>query len=235
MKLPTLNTPKHSLIVPSTGETIEYRPFLVKEEKILMIAQESGKPEDITRATLQIIDACTFGAIDSQKLASFDLEYIFLKIRTKSVGEEAEIGLKCSSCNALNHVNINLENISLIGESKLPKKIMLTDTIGIIPKYITIKDVEEISVHQDDKSKSLTMTIAASISSIFDENNVYDMSEASYEEIDNFVGSLNRQQIAKIEEIIQNMPKLEKDVEFKCINCNHENSHKLSGIQSFFE
>ena len=235
MKLPTLNTPKHSLIVPSTGETIEYRPFLVKEEKILMIAQESGKPEDITRATLQIIDACTFGAIDSQKLASFDLEYIFLKIRTKSVGEEAEIGLKCSSCNSLNHVNINLENISLIGESKLPKKIMLTDTIGIIPKYITIKDVEEISVHQDDKSKSLTMTIAASISSIFDENNVYDMSEASYEEIDNFVGSLNRQQIAKIEEIIQNMPKLEKDVEFKCINCNHENSHKLSGIQSFFE
>ena len=235
MKLPTLNTPKHSLIVPSTGETIEYRPFLVKEEKILMIAQESGKPEDITRATLQIVDACTFGAIDSQKLASFDLEYIFLKIRTKSVGEEAEIGLKCSSCNSLNHITINLENIELTEKANLPKKIMLTDSIGIIPKYITIKDVEAISAHQNDKSKSLTMTIAASISSIFDENNVYDMSEASYEEIDNFVGSLNRQQIAKIEEIIQNMPKLEKDVEFKCINCNHENSHKLSGIQSFFE
>lgn len=235
MKLPTLNTPKHSLIVPSTGETIEYRPFLVKEEKILMIAQESGKPEDITRATLQIVDACTFGAIDSQKLASFDLEYIFLKIRTKSVGEEAEIGLKCSSCNSLNHITINLENIELTEKANLPKKIMLTDNIGIIPKYITIKDVETISVHQDDKSKSLTMTIAASISSIFDENNVYDMSEASYEEIDNFVGSLNRQQMSKIEEIIQNLPKLEKDVEFKCINCNHENSHKLSGIQSFFE
>lgn len=235
MKLPTLNTPKHSLVVPSTGETIEYRPFLVKEEKILMIAQESGKTEDITRATLQIVDACTFGSLEAHKLASFDLEYIFLKIRTKSVGEDVEVGLKCNSCNSLNHVNINLENIELTGETKLPKKIMLTDKIGIVPKYITIKDVEAISAHQNDKSKSLTMTIAASISSIFDEENVYDMNEASYEEIDNFICSLNRQQMSKIEEIIQNIPKLEKDIEFKCINCDHENSHKLSGLQSFFE
>jgi hypothetical protein len=85
MKLPTLNTPKYSLKVPSTGQTIEYRPFLVKEEKVLMLAQESGKTEDMMRAMLDIIHACTFGAVDPQKLASFDLEYIFVKLRTKSV------------------------------------------------------------------------------------------------------------------------------------------------------
>jgi hypothetical protein len=235
MKLPTLNTPKYSLKVPSTGQTIEYRPFLVKEEKILMLAQESGKPEDVTQAMLDIIHACTFGAIDPQKLASFDLEYIFVKLRTKSVGEDVEVGLKCDSCGALNHVSINLEQIGMIGETKLPKKIMLTDSIGIVPKYISIKDVEAITANQDDKGKSLIMTIAASIASIFDENNVYDMTEASYDEIDTFISSLNRQQLAKIEELIQNSPKFEKDVTFACISCNHENSHKLSGIQSFFE
>lgn len=235
MKLPTLNTPKYTLKVPSTGQTIEYRPFLVKEEKVLMLAQESGKTEDMTRAMLDIIHACTFGAIDPHKLASFDLEYIFVKLRTKSVGEDVEVGLKCESCGALNHVNINLEQISLIGETKLPKKIMLTDTVGIVPKYISIKDVEAIGAHSDDKAKSLVLTIAASIASIFDENNVYDMTEASYEEIDNFISSLNRQQLSKIEELIQNSPKFEKDVTFTCISCNHENSHKLSGIQSFFE
>lgn len=235
MKLPTLTTPKYSLVVPSTGQTIEYRPFLVKEEKILMLAQESGKAEDVTRAMLDIIHACTFGAVEPRDLASFDLEYIFVKLRAKSVGEEVEVGIKCENCGSLNHVNINLEQISMTGETKLPKKIMLTDNIGIVPKHISLKDVEKISSYQEDKGKSLIMTIAASISNIFDEKGVYDVADASYEEIDSFISSLNRQQMSKIEELIQNSPKFEKDITFKCISCEVENNQKLSGMQSFFE
>lgn len=235
MKLPTLNTPKYSLIVPSTSKTIEYRPFLVKEEKILLIAQQSGKQEDMSKAMMDIIDACTFGKLNLNELTSFDLEYIFIKLRTKSVGEEVEIGIKCSDCSALNHIAVNLENIEISGQTELPEKIMLTDTVGIVPKYISIKDIEKISKNQDDSSKTLVQTIAASIKTIFDEKDVYEVNQASFEDLDNFISSLNRQQISKIEDIIKNSPKFEKNVEFDCAMCQCKNSHVLSGLQSFFE
>lgn len=235
MKLPTLSTPKYSLKVPSTGQIVEYRPFLVKEEKILMIAQESGRPEDITQAMLDIIKTCTYDVIEPRNLTSFDLEYIFVKLRAKSVGEDVEIGLKCEHCQGLNHVNVNLEQVQLVGETKLPSKIMLTDKIGIVPKFISMNDVEQINKHADDKTKTLILTISACINTIFDESGVYPTADASYEEIDAFISSLNRQQLNKIESLIENMPKFEKDIEFKCTHCGEANTHKLAGIQSFFE
>lgn len=235
MKLPTLNTPKYSLVVPSTGQTIDYRPFLVKEEKVLLIAQQSEKQEDITRAMLDIIDSCTFEKLNINDLTSFDIEYIFIKIRTKSVGEEVEVGIKCSKCDLLNNVSINLEEIDITGDVKLPEKIMLSETVGFIPKHISLSDIEKISKKQNDSASALVSTVAASIKSIFDEKAVYDLSQASYEEIDEFISSLNRQQISKIEELIKNTPRLEKNIHFKCIHCEEKNEHTLSGIQSFFE
>lgn len=235
MKLPTLNTPKYSLVVPSTGQSIEYRPFLVKEEKVLLIAQQSEKPEDISRAMLNVIDSCTFGKLNMDELTGFDIEYIFIKIRTKSVGEEVEVGIKCESCNGLNNISINLEEIELTSSAKLPDKIMLSDSIGFVPKHISLREIEKIAKNQNDSGKVLIQTIAATIKTIFDESDVYDLSQASYEEIDEFISSLSRQQIAKIEDIIKNTPKFEKNISFKCIHCECKNEHTLSGLQSFFE
>jgi phage FluMu protein Com len=234
MKLPTLNTPKYTLVLPSTGKTIEYRPFLVKEEKILMIAQESGDTDELTRAMIDVVRSCTFDAIDISKLSSFDIEYIFLKLRAKSVGEEVSIGIKCDNCENVNNIKINLDNIEVTKNQDLPKKIMLTETVGIIPKYISINEIQAIS-KITDKSKSLVQTIAANIESIFDANNVYPISETSFDELDSFISSLNRQQVSKLEDLIKNQPKIEKNIKFKCNKCETHNDKTLSGIQTFFE
>lgn len=234
MKLPTLNTPKYTLVLPSTGKTIEYRPFLVKEEKILMIAQEGGDTEELTRAMIDVVQSCTFNAFDVSKLSSFDIEYIFLKLRAKSVGEEVNIGIKCDHCENVNNIKINLDNIEVTKTQDLPKKIMLTDTIGIIPKYISLNEIQALS-KITDKAKSLVYTIAANIESIFDANDVYPVSETSYEELDGFISSLNRQQVSKLEDLIKNQPKVEKNLKFKCSKCETQNDKTISGVQSFFE
>lgn len=234
MKLPTINTPKYTLILPSTGKTIEYRPFLVKEEKILMLAQESEDTDQLTRAMIDVVRSCTFEAIDISKLSSFDIEYIFLKLRAKSVGEEVSIGIKCDNCENVNNIKINLDSIEVTKTHDLPKKVMLTETIGIIPKYISLNEIQTIS-KTTDKSKSLVQTIAANIESIFDSNDVYPISETSFEELDSFISSLNRQQVSKLEDLIKNQPKVEKNLKFKCTKCETHNDKTIAGVQSFFE
>ena len=114
MNLPKLETPKYQLTVPSTKKEASFRPFLVKEEKILLIAQESGEESNMIRAMRDIIVSCTFGEIAAKDLTSFDLEYIFLRVRAKSVGEDAEIGIKCSECDTSQKIKINLDKSRLI-------------------------------------------------------------------------------------------------------------------------
>ena len=233
MNLPKLETPKYQLTVPSTQKQSSFRPFLVKEEKILLIAQETGEESNMIRAMRDIIVSCTFGEIDPKTLTSFDLEYIFLKIRAKSVGEDAEIGVKCSKCGAIHTVKIDLDKVSLTKTKPLPKKIELTDTIGIIPQYIKLDDMIEMAAIKD-QGLLFTKTIASSVHSIYDATNVYPLSEASEEDVREFIDSLNRGQMEKIEEVFNSAPKLEKDISFTCKECNSKNKHTLSGIESFF-
>lgn len=233
MNLPKLETPKYQLTVPSTKKESSFRPFLVKEEKILLIAQESGEESNMIRAMRDIIVSCTFGEIDPKDLTSFDLEYIFLKIRAKSVGEDAEIGVKCSECGETHKVKIDLDKIELTGSKPLPKKIQLTDAIGIIPQYVRLDDMIEMAGIKD-QGVLFTKTIAATVQSIYDETNVYPLSEASEEDVREFIDSLNREQMEKIEEVFNSSPKLEEKISFNCSACGAKNDHTLSGIESFF-
>ncbi len=233
MNLPKLETPKYQLTVPSTKKEASFRPFLVKEEKILLIAQESGEESNMIRAMRDIIVSCTFEEIDAKELTAFDLEYIFLKIRSKSVGEDAEIGIKCSECETSHKVKIDLEKIALSEVKPLPKKIELTDSVGIIPQYIRLDDMIEMAAIKD-QGVLFTKTIAATVQSIYDETNVYPLSEASEEDTRDFIDSLNREQMGKIEKVFNSAPKLEEKVSFKCSSCGAKNNHTLSGIESFF-
>ena len=233
MNLPKLETPKYQLTVPSTKKESSFRPFLVKEEKILLIAQESGEESNMIRAMRDIIVSCTFGEIDPKDLTSFDLEYIFLKIRAKSVGEDAEIGLQCSACGETHKVKIDLDKISLTEAEPLPKKIQLTDTIGIIPQYVRLDDMIELSAIED-QGVLFTKTIAATVQSIYDETNVYPLSEASEGDVQDFIDSLNREQMEKIEKVFNSSPKLEEKISFKCSACGVKNDQTLTGIESFF-
>jgi len=234
--LPKLETPKYSLTVPSTKKTIDYRPFLVKEEKVLLIAQQSEDEAEIFNAIKDIIESCTFNKIKANDLTNYDIEYIFLKLRSKSVGETSDVNIKCSACDRINPISINLEEIEITYPSKkVDNKIMLTDSIGIIAKPLNNSDISNISKNQDDQGVLLTLTLAASIESIFDDENVYPMSDASQSEVEEFINSLNRSQIEKIEEYISNVPKLQKEIKFTCMHCKEKNALMLEGVQSFFE
>lgn len=233
MNLPKLETPNYTLEIPSSGKQVSYRPFLVKEEKVLMIAQESGDEKAVFKAMQDVIKACTFDEVDTKKLTSFDLEYIFIKLRAKSVGEEVKIGVKCTSCGESHPVTLNLDAIQLSKSSPLPKKIALSGKIGIIPRYLSATKMQQL-VGIKDQATILTKTIAGVIESIYDEKNVYPLDDASDKEIEEFIGSLNREQLKKIEAVIANAPRLEQEIEFKCAKCGTQNAQVLSGTQSFF-
>lgn len=229
MALPILDTPKYDIKIPSSGKVIEYRPFLVKEEKILLMAQEAEDQTGVIKAIKELVRACTFDKVNPDDLTSYDLEYLFIKIRSKSVGETAEVSIKCKDCDEHVGVTINLDDIVAPIVSKDPVSIMLSDTVGITMRHIRIKDIEKIA----NSENQTISTIIASIHSIFDESSVYATDDTSYEELENFVQSLSRKHIAKIEEFISSSPKVEHTIKFTCSK-GHENEITLSGIQSFF-
>lgn len=235
MKLPTIETPTYNLVLPSTGKQINYRPFLVKEEKILLIAQQTDDINQNLKALGEIVEACTFGAVTFDSMSPTDLEYVFLQLRAKSVGETADINVKCEKCEKDNPVNVNIENVKVDQGEKMDSKIMLTESVGVIMKPLTTSDISNIAEIIDDPIKQITATTIAAIESIFDDDNVYPMQDATVEDSETFINSLNRSQMSKIEAWIENMPKLALDVEFKCNECNHKNKIKLQGIQSFLE
>lgn len=236
MPLPIVESPKYVLTIPSTGQSIEYRPFLVKEEKILLLAQESEKPQEMMSAIKEIVRACTFNLVDPNQLTSFDLEYIFLKLRAKSVGEITDIRCKCNYCEVYTEVSINIDEIQVsFPEKKVDNKIMLTDTIGVVLRHIRVNDITEIVNAGSANIEVVTCMIIASIESIFDENGVYDSENSSKEELNSFVNSLNRKQLGKIEEFVASAPKLEHEIKFQCTSCKKDNSSVVSGTQAFFE
>lgn len=235
MALPILVSPKYTLTIPSTGKTISYRPFLVKEEKILLIAQESSDNEEIINAMKNIVKACTFDKVEPNELTTFDLEYIFLKLRAKSVGELTDINCKCSKCEAFTKSTINIDEIVFDIDPRKNKVIMLTDTVGLNMRYIQVKDMNVLMKDSSAKGEMITDLVIASITSIFDAGGVYPADQTAREEMETFINSLNRSQMKLIETFIAEAPKLTHDLEFVCSSCKEKNKLTLTGAQSFFE
>jgi Zn finger protein HypA/HybF involved in hydrogenase expression len=229
MPLPTLETPKYTLTLPSTKQKIEYRPFLVKEEKVLMIAQQSDDSNTMFRAMIDIVDACTFNKLLVDKLSNVDLEYIFLKLRAKSVGESVELNMICDECKQENPVSIDIDDIKVkYSRKKVEPTIQLTDDVGVVCTYPTVKSV--MRVKKDDP----TEIISCAIESIFDKENTYNLEEESPEEINKFIETLNFQQLKKIQDFIDTAPKIQHTVKFQCSKCNSENSKLVQGAENFF-
>ena len=235
MALPILESPKYIINIPSNKKTIEYRPFLVKEEKILLMAQESQDSREMLNAMKDIIRACTFEKIDVNLLTSFDLEYIFLKLRSKSIGEISNVNIKCSSCDEQNSIAINLDEIEVKFDESVSKTIMITDTVGINMQYIRVKDMGALTDDKKTQSDLINEVVIASIESIFDADNVYPSENSSKAELITFINSLNRSQMQKIEEFIASVPALKETVKFKCKKCSHQNEFELAGTQAFFD
>lgn len=238
MALPRLNeNPQYELTIPSTGEIVKYRPFLVKEQKVLILALESQDQRQVLNAILNCIDACVEN-VNTKKLATFDIEYIFTQIRSKSVGETTDVNLSCTACNEYTPVKINLDEIKLENEIDTKKKhIQLTSDIAVELKYPTYHEfLNSKSVQQDEVSVNMVYDMMASCIAaviINDEERIEVQGESS-EEVESFINSLNNEQFEKISKFVETIPKITMSVNYICESCKQENTKKLEGLSDFF-
>jgi len=233
MALPKLNdTPKYDLVIPSTGKQVRYRPYLVKEEKVLMMALESKNTRAAIKSIVETIEACVQEKIDTSKLKIFDVEYMFTQIRSKSVGETSEIGLKCKDCEALNDVVIKIDEVK-IDIPDVKNVIQLTDTISLKMKWPNYESLMDLNENSGVTDQTFDMVIKC-LDSILTEEEQMSFSDYSKQEISEFIDGLTTTQFEKIKDFIQVMPRLKHEVHFNCEQCNHENSYTLEGIQDFF-
>ena len=232
MALPKQSAPKYTCILPSDGREIEYRPFLVKEQKVLLLAQEQEDDAAMFRAVQDLItNVCE--DVKSETLPVIDMEWLFLKIRSKSVGETANIKLSCTDpkCDGTGEAVVNLDDVEVVGDQP-ESKIMLNDEIGIEMRYPRVSDVNQVQ-GKDQATQTLEM-LKNSIVTIFDEENVYPTADASTNELNEFVEGLTMQQLEKITAYFDSIPSLQLDVESKCTTCGRELKTTAKGINSFF-
>ena len=236
MALPTLDLPTYELKVPSTGKTIKYRPFLVKEEKVLLLALETGDDKAIQDAVKNLLKGCIVSRIKIENLSTFDLEYIFLKIRAAAVGEIVEMEVTCLDDNETKvKYNLNLDEVEVVFPEGHSSKIMLTDTTGLIMKYPSFDRFVETSVSGKVLSNDdIFDIIAESIDQIFQGEEVYDSSTTSKKEFRQFVEQLTNKQFEELEKFFETAPKLSH--QFKVVNPNTgvESTFTIEGLANFF-
>lgn len=237
MALPVINeTPKYHLTIPSTKKKVFFRPFLVKEQKTLLMALESQDQKTIVRAISDIIDSCVVDKINAKSLATFDIEYMFTQIRSKSVGETSEIRVKCSECSTDNDVVINLSEVK-VEVDKEPPTIELTPQFHLKMKFPRYDELLEIMPDEDaDQSMSdiLFRLAIISLDQLLTDEDIISFSEESFEEKIKFLDNLNSEQFQKIMGFIQSLPKLTEDIQFDCTSCGHHNEYRLEGLDDFF-
>lgn len=232
MPLPKLESNKFTTQIPSTKEEIEFRPFLVKEEKILMIAQESEDEKQIMSAMKDIVNACTFGKVDADNCTMYDIEYLFLQLRMKSIGETTTLNLKCEKCGEFTEVEIDLNDVKVVWpDEEVSNTIKLTDDIGLVLKPLTLKAAQKVSGSSEE---IFNQALIQSIESIYDADNIYSGSDVSEKELIEFVDSMSHSQLEEIQSYLNNQPIVKHTVEFKCKHDGHVNKIELKGIQSFF-
>ena len=236
MALPKLEVPIYELTVPSTDEKIKYRPFLIKEEKILLIAMESGANEDVIQAVKQIVSECTFNTLKLGNMPMFDVEYIFLQIRSKSVGEVSKLKILCrDDGETYANVEVDLTEIEVQVNDDHTNKIELTDEMGVIMKYPTIDSFSTAGI-SDITPENMLDVIVACIDKIYDKKGeeVYDSKDSSKKELMDFVEGMNTTQFQDVQAFFDSMPKLRHEVTVVNPKTKVENIVALSGLNDFF-
>jgi len=235
--LPKINDSiKYDVKIPSTGKRVQFRPYRVKEEKQLLLAVESQDINLMLRTVVDTIEACVYDKLDIPSLTIFDVEYLLLKIRSKSVGEKSHLHVKCEHCKAPNEYVLNLDEIDIVVDSEKKKRIELTDTVSITlkwPSYVAI--VEDAHVSNSTKMiDQIFNVLIQCIDSIQSEDENFLAKDTSREELVEFIESMNNSQYEKLSEFVNSIPKLKHTIDFKCAGCGEDNSIKLEGVYDFF-
>jgi hypothetical protein len=227
MTLPILSVPRFDVEVYSTKQKVSMRPFLVKEEKILILAAESNQRSDMIRAMQQVITSCSDGKIEAEKLPFFDIQNIFIKLRSQSIGKESEFNLICGECGHKTPTVLDLESIELQTSPDHKNKIMITPDVGVIMKYPTAE------VLIDDNLPIFDLVVSC-IDKVFTQDEIHDVNDQTTEEIVNFVEGLTTEQFEKIVEFFVTAPKIFHNIEYTCSKCQTENTVVVDGVENFF-
>jgi len=230
MALPKLQTPTFELTLPSNGKKIRFRPFLVREHKILLTMAEAENDE-VARIIRELVDVCTFKELKVQDLPHFDIEYIFMFLRAKSIGEAVDVVVNCE-CGTKIETSFNIEDIKVEKPEGHTNKIQINKDIGVEMRYPNIDEV--VGIFSSSDTQKVMDLIIANIKGIYDSKNYYEAVDQTKEEIQEFVYSLTKEQFDKIEKFFTTSPKVVQTIECDCPSCGKHNVSKLEGLQNFF-
>ena len=240
MALPMNSTPTYNLVIPSTKKSVRYRPFLVKEEKSILIAQQSEDIVVMVDTLKDVIRSCILDKIDPESLATFDLEYIFTQIRAKSVGEIVELYFPCDvdhgeqNDKAKVKISIDLTKIEVEVPEGHSNKIELFDDVGIIMKYPTIELMTQLENTDSDDIDNIFNIVASCIDVIYEGDKIHYAKETKKQELLDFLYNLNSGQFVKVQNFFASIPRIKKEVEYDCPICGLHHKKTLEGMQSFF-
>ena len=240
MALPVMSTPTYNLVIPSTKKSIKYRPFLVKEQKSILIAQQSENINVMVDTLKDVIKSCVLEKIDPESLATFDLEYIFTQIRAKSVGEIIELYFPCDvdhgeqNDKAKVKISIDLTKIEVEVPEDHTNKIQLFDDVGIIMKYPTIELMTKLENTDSDDLDNIFDIVASCIDIIYEGDKLHYAKETKKQELLDFLYNLNSEQFVKVQNFFGTIPRIKKEVEYDCPVCGLHHKKTLEGMQSFF-
>lgn len=236
MALPINTTPIYSLVIPSTGNTAKFRPFLVKEEKALLMAQQSEDPEVMVDTLKQVIKSCVKD-IDTDTLATFDLEYIFTQLRGKSVGENVDLIFPCDDCQddkARVQISFDITKIQVEKKPEHNKNIKLFGEVGVMMRYPTIKILKQLQELKVDDLDQVFGIVAECVEYIYDGDQLYHAKELTKQEILEFLNNLTSEQFKDIQLFFETMPRLKHEVDYNCPVCKKPHHKVLEGLNSFF-
>lgn len=240
MSLPMMATPTYMLTIPSTNKQVKYRPFLVKEEKALLIAQQSEDINVMVESLKQVISGCILDKINVDALAPFDIEYIFTQIRAKSVGEIIELLFPCDEDHGEDQdkaklkISIDLTKLQVEFPSDHTNKIPLFGECGVVMRYPSLSVMSKMENIETDNIEGIFEIISECIEFIYDGDQLYYAEEQSKEELLEFLNNLTNEQFTTIQKFFSSMPKIKKEVEYNCPICGKHHKVTLEGMQSFF-
>ncbi len=241
--LPKLDVPIYTINLISTGKPVRFRPFLVKEQKLFLMAAESTDGNEMVSVIRQVLKNCVLDEIDVDSLPTFDLEYLFMNLRARSVEEIVDLRYKCNNthkdengeekkCNGVVEFKLNLLEVEPTKNPNHKNKIQLTENLGIAFKYPTFEMIQKYET-MDEKDIMMTILIDC-IDYIYDKDSVYYAKDTTRQELEEFVDSLQQSHLEKIKVFFDTMPEVKKDVHFKCPKCAYEEDIAIRGLQSFF-
>lgn len=242
--LPKIDVPVFSINLISNGKEVKFRPFTVKEEKLFLMANESKDLKTIIDTTKQVLNNCIISEIDVDRLPVFDIEYLFLNIRARSVNEIINLNYKCNNdikneededthkCGHVAQFDLNILDIKPKSDNKVESRIQITDKVGMVMRYPNFNTIKKYD-GENETAVILKLT-ADCIEYIYDGDQIYYAKDTSEEELIEFIESMQSKDLEKVKEFFDNMPKISKDLDFKCKKCGYEEKIIVEGLESFF-